>query len=98
MEAGHEQGRDRRPAVVGAGHGPEFCGDGTPIDGRCKADQFVVHVQGQVQAHGRHQGAFVGWCLGLGVHPEILVRPTAKGVREGRDEVLDKALAFVGKD
>lgn len=32
---------------------------------------------------------------GVGIHPHILVRPTARGVMEGRDEVLDKALAFV---
>ena len=31
----------------------------------------------------------------VGLQPDVLVRPTLKGIRAGRDEVLDRALAYV---
>jgi C-terminal processing protease CtpA/Prc len=31
----------------------------------------------------------------VGIHPDIPVAPTVKGLREGKDEVLDRALAFL---
>jgi len=33
----------------------------------------------------------------VGIVPDIVVRPTIKGIREGRDEVLEKAVEVVGK-
>ena len=48
LEAGHEPSLDRESAAVGAVNGAEFRGDGLPVDGLCKADHLVVHVQGQL--------------------------------------------------
>jgi hypothetical protein len=31
----------------------------------------------------------------VGIAPDVLVRPTLKGIREGRDEVLERAVAYV---
>ncbi len=31
----------------------------------------------------------------LGVQPDIEVRPTVQGIRNGQDEVLDKAIEFL---
>ena len=31
----------------------------------------------------------------LGIKPDILVAPTIAGLRDGRDEVLDRALAIM---
>jgi C-terminal processing protease CtpA/Prc len=31
----------------------------------------------------------------IGIQPQILVRPTLAGLRDGKDEILDRALAFV---
>lgn len=34
----------------------------------------------------------------IGLHPHIPVRPTAKGLAEGRDEVLERAIRFLEED
>ena len=31
----------------------------------------------------------------IGVQPDILVRPTIAGIRAGRDEVLERAIAYL---
>lgn len=33
----------------------------------------------------------------IGIEPDIIVRPTIEGIREGRDEVMEKALEVIGK-
>jgi C-terminal processing protease CtpA/Prc len=33
----------------------------------------------------------------LGLQPEVLVMPTIQGIRQGRDEVLEKALSFLAR-
>ena len=33
----------------------------------------------------------------LGLQPAVSISPTIKGIRDGRDEVLDKALEYLGK-
>ncbi|MDR2148394.1 MAG: peptidase S41, partial [Tannerella sp.] len=33
----------------------------------------------------------------IGIVPDIVVKPTIKGIREGRDEVLEKAIEFIEK-
>lgn len=33
----------------------------------------------------------------IGIVPDIIVRPTIEGIREGRDEVMEKALEVIGK-
>ncbi|MFI5133611.1 MAG: S41 family peptidase, partial [Chitinophagales bacterium] len=32
---------------------------------------------------------------GKGIQPDILVRPTIKGVQQGRDEILERAIKFI---
>ena len=34
----------------------------------------------------------------VGIVPDVVVRPTIKGIREGRDEVLERAIAVAGKE
>jgi hypothetical protein len=34
----------------------------------------------------------------IGIVPDIEVKPTIKGIREGRDELLEKAIEIIGKD
>jgi hypothetical protein len=31
----------------------------------------------------------------VGLHPDIDVRPTVKGIRDGRDEVLERAVRYL---
>lgn len=35
--------------------------------------------------------------VGIGIRPDILVRPTLEGIREGKDEVLQAAISFLKK-
>jgi len=34
----------------------------------------------------------------VGILPDMVVRPTIKGIREGRDEVLERAVEVAGKE
>jgi C-terminal processing protease CtpA/Prc len=33
--------------------------------------------------------------VGIGIKPDVEVYPTLKGIRQGRDEVLEKAMAVI---
>ena len=33
----------------------------------------------------------------LGIVPDVVVKPTIKGVRQGKDEVLDKAIDIINQ-
>jgi hypothetical protein len=68
VQAGHQPDGDGRAPIVGAIQGAEFRRQRVPRDHGREAHQFVVHVQGQVEAHGRDQGLFVGSGLGFGLH------------------------------
>lgn len=68
LKARHQPRGDRRTAVVGAIHGPELGGDGVPVDRLRQTDQFVVHVQRQIEAHGPDHGLLVGLHLRFWLH------------------------------
>ena len=68
MESSHQPDGDCGPAIVGAVEGTELAGQSIPGDYPRQPDKFVVHVQGQIEAHGRNQGLLVGPGLGLWLH------------------------------
>ncbi len=74
MEARHKPDRYCRPSVVGAVQGAEFLRQVVPGDRGRQANQFMVHVQGQVEAHGGDQGLLVSSGLGFRLHRYTAIR------------------------
>lgn len=66
------------------------------------ADGNVSHVMlpGGIKTHFSGIGVFYPdgtETQRIGIVPDIEIKPTIKGIREGRDEVLEKALEFINK-
>lgn len=72
---------------------------GSPTHG-ANGDVTVLRLPGGLRLY--FTGQEVRWVDGrplqqVGVQPHIVVRPTLRGLRAGRDEVLARALAFVAR-
>ena len=72
---------------------------GSPTHG-ANGDVTVLRLPGALRMW--FTGQEVRWVDGrqlqqVGVQPHVTVRPTLRGVRAGKDEVLDRALAFIAK-
>lgn len=73
---------------------------GSPTVG-ANGDVTNFQVPGEMLLHFSGQGV---WHVNnnqlqrVGLKPHVLVRPTIKGIREGKDEVLDKAIEWISKN
>lgn len=73
--------------LLGQYYGPELGGDGLPVDRLRQRDQFVVHGQREIEAHGPDHGLLVGLHLRFRLHSYTRFRafiPTflVYGIRE----------------